>query len=121
MTSEPDPRIYMAAERTFLAWIRTGVALMAFGFVVARFGVFLREMTVAGVHVRGSGHSLWIGLALIGSGIAVTIASAFRHRDYVAAIDAGRFREQFGARLAFIVVAVLSAAGLVMAFLLLHL
>jgi putative membrane protein len=32
--SEPDPRIYFAAERTFLAWLRTGFALMGFGFVV---------------------------------------------------------------------------------------
>ena len=31
---------YLAAERTFLAWIRTGLALMGFGFVVARFGLF---------------------------------------------------------------------------------
>ena len=39
-----DPRVYLAAERTFLAWIRTGLALMGFGFVVARFGLFLREI-----------------------------------------------------------------------------
>ena len=41
-----DPRIYMAAERTFLAWIRTGIAFMGFGFVVARFGLFLHEITL---------------------------------------------------------------------------
>ena len=41
--NEPDPRVYFAAQRTFLAWIRTGLALMGFGFVVARFGLFLRE------------------------------------------------------------------------------
>ena len=38
-----DPRVYMAAEHTFLAWIRTGLALTGFGFVVARYGLFLRE------------------------------------------------------------------------------
>ena len=32
-----DPRIPLAAERTFLAWVRTGLALMGFGFAVARF------------------------------------------------------------------------------------
>jgi hypothetical protein len=42
-----DPRIYMAAERTFLAWIRTGIAFMGFGFVVARFGLFLREIALS--------------------------------------------------------------------------
>ena len=34
---------YLAAERTLLAWIRTGLALMGLGFVVARFGIFLEE------------------------------------------------------------------------------
>ncbi|HLX94690.1 MAG TPA: DUF202 domain-containing protein, partial [Verrucomicrobiae bacterium] len=36
----------MAAERTFLAWIRTGIALMGFGFVIARFGLFLQELVL---------------------------------------------------------------------------
>jgi uncharacterized membrane protein YidH (DUF202 family) len=42
-----DPRVRFAAERTLLAWIRTGLALMGFGFVVARFGLFLREIAEA--------------------------------------------------------------------------
>jgi putative membrane protein len=39
-----DPRIYFAAERTLLAWLRTGIAVMGVGFVVARFGLFLRML-----------------------------------------------------------------------------
>lgn len=35
-----DPRVFFAAERTLLAWIRTGLTVMAFGFLVARFGLF---------------------------------------------------------------------------------
>lgn len=44
---ESDPRVFFAAERTFLAWIRTGLALMSFGFVVSRFELFLREIAGA--------------------------------------------------------------------------
>ena len=40
-----DLRIPLAAERTLLAWLRTGLAMMGFGFVVARFGIFLRELS----------------------------------------------------------------------------
>jgi uncharacterized membrane protein YidH (DUF202 family) len=62
-----DPRIYFAVERTLLAWIRTGLALMGFGFVVARFGLFLRELGSVAAHipVRSSGFSLWTGTALV--------------------------------------------------------
>ena len=56
-----DPRIYMAAERTFLAWIRTGLALMAFGFVVACFAVLLRARhRFVG---EGGDPSLWFPIA----------------------------------------------------------
>ncbi|HET9088065.1 MAG TPA: DUF202 domain-containing protein, partial [Acidobacteriaceae bacterium] len=68
-----DPRVYFAAERTFLAWIRTGLALMGFGFVVARFGLFLRELSMRQPHgpqeaglmsSQSTGPSLWLGTAL---------------------------------------------------------
>jgi len=39
-----DLRDYLAEERTFLGWVRTGIALMGFGFVVARFGIFLEQL-----------------------------------------------------------------------------
>ncbi len=42
-----SPADYLAAERTFLAWIRTGLALMGFGFVVARFGLLLESLQMA--------------------------------------------------------------------------
>ena len=42
MSIPPDPRIFFAAERTLLAWLRTGIAVIGLGFVVARFGLFLR-------------------------------------------------------------------------------
>ena len=98
-----DPRIYLAAERTFLSWIRTGLALMGFGFVVARFGLFLHEFaqnnTTNGEH--HTGFSLPVGVALIGMGILVNVIAAFRHHCYVRAIDAGHFRQSFGSAFAF--------------------
>jgi len=96
--SARDPRLYMAAERTFLAWIRTGLALTGFGFVVARFGLLLREVVPAADSMSRpeTGLSLPIGVALIVLGTAVNVTSALRHRRYVRAIDAGQFRSAFG-------------------------
>src|SRR5882724_9972781 len=76
-----DPRVYFAAERTLLAWIRTGLALMGFGFVVARFGLFLREMAAAerAHEPHRLGLSLWIGTTLVLLGVVVNISAAFRH------------------------------------------
>lgn len=111
-----DPRVYMAAERTFLAWIRTGLALMGFGFVVARFGLFLRELALAGApSPQHPGLSVPIGVALILAGIVVVTAAGFRHRRYVRAIDEGRFRTAFGSRLGFGLAAFLALVGLAMA------
>ncbi|MGH7858716.1 MAG: YidH family protein [Candidatus Binatia bacterium] len=112
-----DPRVYMAAERTFLAWIRTGVALMGFGFIVARFGLFLREIAAPdrAPLPRGSGSSIYIGLGLIALGVVVNVAAGLRHRRYVEALDAGRFRTAFGSGLAFTITSLLALLGVAMA------
>src|SRR5215472_17917428 len=83
MKTEPkaDLRDSLAAERTFLAWIRTGLALMGFGFVVARFGLFLQQLRFID-HVPSAppyGLSLWFGTSLIGVGVIVNLSSAWRH------------------------------------------
>src|ERR1700756_3064577 len=76
-----DPRVWLAAERTFLAWIRTGIALMGFGFVVARFGLFLRELAAAHqiLSLRTTGLSLWLGTALLIIGIVVNLGATVQH------------------------------------------
>lgn len=78
---ELDPRVYLAAERTFLAWIRSGLALMGFGFVVARFGLFMRELDIARFSaqpVRG-GVSVRFGTALVILGVVLTAAAVQRY------------------------------------------
>lgn len=108
----------MAAERTFLAWIRTGIAFMGFGFVVARFGLFLREiaqsnyMTVA---QHGNGFSLPVGVALIVAGIMVNLIAAIRHDRYIKALDRGQFRQAYGLIFIFLIAGFLAIIGLAVA------
>src|SRR3954462_12624410 len=87
-----DPRVRFAAERTLLAWIRTGLAMMGFGFVVARFGLFLRELATAGQMVpeRSSGMSVWLGAALLVLGVAVNLLAANDYRIFMRRYERGK-------------------------------
>src|SRR5262249_14881338 len=88
--SERDPRVRLAAERTLLAWIRTGLAMMGFGFVVARFGLFLRELAaIEKATDRGSGLSLWLGTALIVLGVAVNMLAALEYWHFLRRYERG--------------------------------
>jgi putative membrane protein len=86
-------RDHAANERTLLAWLRTGVALMGFGFAIARFGLFLREIAQAGqVRVtdgRGLG-SAWFGVVLVVLGLMTNTAATARYASVRRALDEGR-------------------------------
>jgi putative membrane protein len=77
-----DPRVYFAAERTMLAWLRTGIAIMAFGFVVARFGLFLRLLHAQGGTPAGPGLSPYLGGALVGLGVLATAGGAIQYQRF---------------------------------------
>lgn len=80
MTEQRDPRVYLAAERTLLAWLRTGLTVVALGFVVARFGVFehwVHPKADAGSHSAGASLALGVALTVLGS--AAMAAAGVQH------------------------------------------
>src|SRR5439155_322687 len=98
-----DPRVFFAAERTLLAWVRTGLTIMAFGFVVARFGLFLRLLAMQQQEVvytqTHSNISNIVGIALVLVGTACMILGAVQHRSYVSTLppaDVPRCRDPSG-------------------------
>lgn len=83
LNTEADPRVYFAAERTLLAWIRTGMTIMAFGFVVARFGLFLRLLRAEeGQPPAPPGASHFLGAALVAIGVIAISAGSKRYREF---------------------------------------
>jgi uncharacterized protein (DUF302 family)/uncharacterized membrane protein YidH (DUF202 family) len=109
-----SPSDYLAAERTFLAWIRTGLALMGFGFVVARFGLFLRALQPS-MPSQSYGLSVWFGTALIIVGVIVNIWSARHHVRLVQDLNRGGSAFNRPSSLAIIVALILAVVGLAMA------
>jgi putative membrane protein len=90
---EPTPRDYLANERTFLAYVRTALSFIAFGFIVARFALFSREIAVV-EHVsprQTMAVSTTLGVAMTVSGVALGIYGAIRYAQQDRALrDGGR-------------------------------
>ena len=80
MSDLNDPRVFFAAERTLLAWTRTSLALMAFGFVIERFGLFVYMFMPKEGQVLQRDISFWAGLAFILFGAIVALLAAVQYR-----------------------------------------
>ena len=80
-----NPSDHLANERTFLAWIRTSVAIMGFGFVVVKFALFIKQislvLTTKQAVLPGKGYSNQIGILLVAIGVFMALYSYLRYRN----------------------------------------
>ncbi len=79
MSETYDPRVLFAAERTLLAWNRTSISLMAFGFVVERFGLFLEIVGRDELHVLQRHLSFFVGVSFVVLSSVIAFFSIWQH------------------------------------------
>ena len=85
-------RDHLANERTFLAWVRTSVAIVVFGFAIGRFAIAMRQLAAFQGHAsKTTGLSVWMGMSSILAGIAMVVAGLMRYRKTRSQLEAGRF------------------------------
>lgn len=85
----PDPRVFFASERTLLAWLRTGIAIVGLGFLVSRFGLFVHLMaTQSGLAHPGlsAGYSHPIGVVFVLLGSVSMVAATVQHGRFIRAL-----------------------------------
>ena len=109
-------RDHLANERTLLAWVRTSIAIVALGFVVARFGLLIRELGPKAPRPTPVGLSTGFGVALVACGAILVLLATLRYRQAARAIDENTYEPSSRLILlltgGFVVVAVLLIAYL---------
>ncbi|AMV22896.1 hypothetical protein VT84_00700 [Gemmata sp. SH-PL17] len=116
--SDNDPRVFFAAERTLLAWVRTALGLIGLGFVVARFGLFVKLIRPE-VHHPTHGWSAVVGVVLAALGGGITAAASWQHRRFCRTLAANelppRYRTDLALWLGFAVALAGAALAVVLA------
>jgi putative membrane protein len=110
----PDSRHFLAAERTLLAYVRTALAMIGLGFVIARFGLLVRELAAARGAVASPQPrvSVWIGTGLVLSAAAVIVLAAIQYRREVRRLNAAMGEPWRASRLATAVAVLMCAAAI---------
>ena len=114
MSDLNDPRVFFAAERTLLAWNRTCLTLMAFGFVVERFGLFLHMLAPQTPQHLERGVSFWVGLGFILLGSLMAVLAVIQYRRVLRTLKPVEIPDGYWVNMAALSTLLLAVLGMVL-------
>lgn len=89
-----DANDHLANERTYLAWLRTGVGIMVFGFVVVKFALFVKQFSVMlpeAAQAKSKGYSTVMGIVLVATGALTVVLSYLRYRQTAKQLNQNKY------------------------------
>ncbi|MBW8072448.1 MAG: DUF202 domain-containing protein [Ferrovum sp.] len=116
MSDLNDPRVFFAAERTLLSWNRTSLTLMGFGFMIERFGLFMRLLVVQHVPVRPVSASHWVGIAFILLGSLTALVAIVQYRKVLITLKPVEVPKGYAVNTGVYLNALIAVMGLVLSF-----
>jgi len=123
MNQNTDPRIYFSAERTLLAWLRTGLTIIAIGFLISRFGLVLEVFTIqvpSLAHHASTLLSASLGVSFVLVGAMAIATAAFQHRRFISNLEQSNLPVAYSCKLAIMLSFFVSILGFVLAAYLWH-
>lgn len=114
MSNLTDPRVLFAAERTLLAWNRTSISFMAFGFVVERFGLFINLMGKDEMKFIQREFSFYLGILFVVLAVIISFSSIFQYKNIILSLNKNEIPKGYKIWLTAIVNGIVGLLGLIL-------
>jgi putative membrane protein len=118
LNTPTDPRVFFAAERTLLAWLRTGLTIMALGFVISRFGLFVslisQQSATLAKHTHSSLSAI-LGLSFVLFGALCIFIAAIQHQRFITTLSINDLPPRYSKRFAVILAMLITVLGCLLA------